>query len=556
MRLNLPVTQQERDFDAHASIVSKTDTKGRITYVNPTFLAISGFTEEELMGAPQNIVRHPDMPEGAFADLWSTLKAGLPWTGLVKNRCKNGDFYWVKANVTPIWERGVCTGYMSVRTKPSRAEVNAAEQAYKELKKESARIAVYRGEVVPTGLRGKLQRAARVSLKTRIDLGLGTAAVGVGALAWLNAQCLEHASSLPTLLAAGAALGSLALLRLTLATRVFTPLRQATDQSRRVAGGDLSARDLQLRRDEMGALLQAMEQMRVNLVASVGDVRRSGMHIAQATGEIARGNMDLSSRTESQASSLEETAASMEELASTVTQNSENARQANRLVEQALATTRTGETSIRHINDTMDAINKSAEQIKQITGLIDGIAFQTNILALNAAVEAARAGEQGRGFAVVASEVRSLAQRSAAAAREIKSLIDDSVQKVVAGSALVEVAGATMQRVVQSVEHVHAIVDDISVATAQQSEGIQQVNDAVAQLDDLTQQNAALAEQAAAAAASMRAQAGELTQVVSIFAIGTHAGEASSASRHALASSPVVAVGALPQPRLLVPQPR
>jgi aerotaxis receptor len=127
MRLNLPVTQQERDIDAHASIVSKTDTKGRITYVNPTFIAVSGFTEEELIGAPQNIVRHPDMPELAFADLWSTLKSGLPWTGLVKNRCKNGDFYWVKANVTPIWERGVCSGYMSVRTKPSRAEVNAAE---------------------------------------------------------------------------------------------------------------------------------------------------------------------------------------------------------------------------------------------------------------------------------------------------------------------------------------------------------------------------------------------------------------------------------------------
>nr|WP_326491469.1 methyl-accepting chemotaxis protein [Herbaspirillum frisingense] len=271
---------------------------------------------------------------------------------------------------------------------------------------------------------------------------------------------------------------------------------------------------------------------------------------------MAEGNLDLSSRTEQQAGALEETASAMEELIATVGTNADNARQASQMAASASSVAGEGASVVGKVVGTMQKIHASSDKIVDIIGVIDGIAFQTNILALNAAVEAARAGEQGRGFAVVASEVRSLAQRSAAAAREIKSLIDDSVQKVVAGSALVEVAGATMQRVVQSVEHVHAIVDDISVATAQQSEGIQQVNDAVAQLDDLTQQNAALAEQAAAAAASMRAQAGELTQVVSIFAIGTHAGEASSASRHTLASSPVVAVGALPQPRLLVPQPR
>jgi len=517
MRLNLPVTQQEREIEAYASIVSKTDIKGRITYVNPTFIHISGFTEEELIGAPQNIVRHPDMPELAFADLWSTLKAGLPWTGLVKNRCKNGDFYWVKANVTPIWERGKCTGYMSVRTKPTRAEITAAEQAYKELKKESARIAVHRGEVVPTGLRGKLRQVSQVSLKTRLDLGLGTAAAGICALAFLNGQCAEHASSLPTLAATGVALGSLALLRMTLATRIFTPLRRAVVQARRVAGGDLSAADLQARRDEMGALLQAMEQMRVNLVASVGDVRRSGMHIAQATGEIARGNMDLSSRTESQASSLEETAASMEELASTVTQNSENARQANRLVEEALATTRDGEASIHHINDTMDAIHKSAEQIKQITGLIDGIAFQTNILALNAAVEAARAGEQGRGFAVVAGEVRNLAQRSAQATKEIKLLIDESSQRVGTGVKLAGDMRDTMGGIMRSVTQAATAVAEITAASGEQQTGIQQVNEAVVLMDEVTQRNAALVEEAAAAAGSLEESTQQMIQAISVF---------------------------------------
>jgi aerotaxis receptor len=304
---------------------------------------------------------------------------------------------------------------------------------------------------------------------------------------------------------------------MTLATRIFNPLRRAVAQARRVAGGDLSAADLQARRDEMGSLLQAMEQMRVNLVASVGDVRRSGMHIAQATGEIARGNMDLSSRTESQASSLEETAASMEELASTVTQNSENARQANRLVEEALATTRDGEASIHHINDTMDAIHKSAEQIKQITGLIDGIAFQTNILALNAAVEAARAGEQGRGFAVVAGEVRNLAQRSAQATKEIKQLIDESSQRVGAGVKLAGDMRDTMGGIMRSVTQAATAVAEITAASGEQQTGIHQVNEAVVLMDEVTQRNAALVEEAAAAAGSLEESTQQMIQAISVF---------------------------------------
>jgi len=337
---------------------------------------------------------------------------------------------------------------------------------------------------------------------------------------------------------------------------IVRPLRQAVGLSERVARGDLTATVSPASRDEIGQLMTALQDMSQRLRDIVSRVRHGTDSITLASAEMAEGNLDLSSRTEQQAGALEETASAMEELIATVGTNADNARQASQMAASASSVAGEGASVVGKVVGTMQKIHASSDKIVDIIGVIDGIAFQTNILALNAAVEAARAGEQGRGFAVVASEVRSLAQRSAAAAREIKSLIDDSVQKVVAGSALVEVAGATMQRVVQSVEHVHAIVDDISVATAQQSEGIQQVNDAVAQLDDLTQQNAALAEQAAAAAASMRAQAGELTQVVSIFAIGTHAGEASSASRHALASSPVVAVGAPPQPRLLVPQPR
>ncbi|WDZ94844.1 methyl-accepting chemotaxis protein [Herbaspirillum sp. WKF16] len=300
---------------------------------------------------------------------------------------------------------------------------------------------------------------------------------------------------------------------------IVRPLKQAVAISQRVADGDLGAQIVVSSRDEVGQLLGALQDMNAKLRGIVTRVRHGTDAIATASGEIAEGNQDLSARTEQQAGALEETASAMEELISTVRTNADNAHEASRLAASASGIAGEGGAVVGRVVQTMDEINGSSKKIVDIISVIDGIAFQTNILALNAAVEAARAGEQGRGFAVVASEVRSLAQRSAAAAKEIKLLIDDSVQKVGAGSALVEQAGATMARVVESVQHVNAIVNEISVASAEQTEGIQQVNDAISQLDDVTQQNAALVEQAAAAAASMRGQAGELMQLVSVFSV-------------------------------------
>ena len=300
---------------------------------------------------------------------------------------------------------------------------------------------------------------------------------------------------------------------------IVRPLKQAVGLSQRVAAGDLTAQISVTSRDEVGQLLASLQDMNTRLRDLVARVRHGTDAIATASGEIAEGNQDLSARTEQQAGALEQTASAMEELISTVRTNADNAQQASRLAASAAGIAGEGGVVVGRVVDTMDAINGASRKIVDIISVIDSIVFQTNILALNAAVEAARAGEQGRGFAVVASEVRSLAQRSAAAAKEIKSLIDDSVDKVSAGSTLVEQAGATMSRVVQSVEQVNAIVNEISVASTEQSEGIQLVNDAVAQLDDMTQQNAALVEQAAAAAASMRGQAGELTELVSVFRI-------------------------------------
>jgi len=332
-----------------------------------------------------------------------------------------------------------------------------------------------------------------------------------------------------------------------IARAVARPAHSAVAVASAISEGDLAVQIPVGGRDEMGQLLRALSEMRDNLARVVRGVRTNAEGVSTASAEIAQGNNDLSARTEQQASALEETAASMEELGSTVRQNADNARQANQLAVNASSVAQQGGEVVAEVVSTMKGINDSSKKIADIIGVIDGIAFQTNILALNAAVEAARAGEQGRGFAVVASEVRSLAGRSAEAAKEIKQLIGASVERVEQGSALVDKAGATMTEVVTAIRRVTDIMGEISAASSEQSAGVGQVGEAITQMDQATQQNAALVEQMAAAASSLKTQAGEMVGAVAVFRLPSDGGRSTVAEPPA-APRPAVAVPAPPAP--------
>lgn len=897
MRNNQPVTNVEVKVDEHTLIVSKTDLKGQINYINKDFIDISGFTEAELISQPHNIVRHPDMPSEAFEDMWRDIKDGRPWTGMVKNRCKNGNFYWVLATATPIREGGQVVGYMSVRRKPTQQMIDAAESAYRLFREKKAGGLRISHGVLANGGNGFF---GSFSLRTRLIAGFGSLLLALSAIAGLGlwgmsktngaigelynyrmqpiqalaiigrlmadnrSQVLlslqhdpagvyanlhdhpvdfhlkqieaniaevsaqwevyrkgirseegqkladEYAEARKRYVTEGLLLAKVALAEgrfddanqillkkinplygevsqksaalfngqveqgqmdveqsetsfadkrfwiisialLALGLGVFValaiirsitrPLEDAIATFQTLSGGDFTRNVDVSRNDEIGKVLQGLQSMQIqqgfnvaeaqrvandnlririaldcvsanlriadddgtviyankgllttlrqieqglreqqpsftvdgfvgsnigvfyqdpvaalkslrelhgtrqtqldigrrvydiitnpiindrgqrlgtvgewvdrtaelnaqrsvaalvsqasagNLEARldtstlegfykelgtginslvetsgaaigeiasllsrvadgdltqtltssyqgtfgrlrddanqtvtklrdlVGEIQLSAQTINTAAKEIASGNQDLSSRTEEQASSLEETASSMEQLTSTVKQNADNARQANELAGTAQRVADKGGEVVEQVVNTMSAIHQSSSRIADIIGVIDGIAFQTNILALNAAVEAARAGEQGRGFAVVATEVRNLAQRSAAAAKEIKGLISDSVEKVETGNKLVDQAGRTMEEVVASIKRVTKIMGDISDASNEQSAGIEQVSLAVSQMDEVTQQNAALVEQAAAAAESLEEQAHQLAMTVSVFRI-------------------------------------
>jgi aerotaxis receptor len=517
MRVNLPVTPQEFAFPRGETLVSTTDLKGRILYCNPMFIAVSGYAREELLGQPHNLIRHPDMPEEAFRDLWDTIENGQPWSAAVKNRRKDGSYYWVMANVTPLMDGDKPVAYMSVRTEATRAQIEASEALYATMRaeKESGQLihTLHRGRVVKRTLVGRMQEAITLRLSGHLNATLGI----VTGLVLAAGELISTDEIMWELLGSGLVTATLAGASMYLHHSILSPLRDLRDFANRMAAGDLTQHKDQTRNDEMGQLATALYQLTVNLQAVVRDARTQSIHMTSATGEIAAGNVDLSQRTESQASSLAQTAAAIEEITGSVKHSADSAEGASKLAEGAAQVTQRGSDAVNLLAGTMQEVRDSSHRISDITGVIEGIAFQTNILALNAAVEAARAGDHGRGFAVVASEVRTLSQRTSTAAREIKQLINDTAAKIETGYLQTDSASKTMDESLVAVQQVNRLISEISLSAKEQLIAISQVNTAVTQMESITQQNAALVEQVAAAASSVQGQAQIMTSTVQVF---------------------------------------
>ena len=526
MRINEPVSQREFAFPAGETLVSVTDLKGRITYCNSAFIHVSGYGRDELLGQPHNLIRHPDMPAEAFRDMWETIQAGLPWTGLVKNRRKNGDHYWVQANATPMKDGDRITGYLSVRTQPARDAIEAAERLYATMRDEArtGRLVhvLARGRVLRDDLPGRLRRMFTPGLRGQ----LVAVQVAFAGLALASAGAPRLLTALAAL--AGVALSTWAVWRL-----AVRPVAAVVQDANRLAAGDLAH---PLRTDAAGAageLQQALMQLSVNLRTVVHDTRNEVGNVRHASHEIAAGNHDLSSRTESQASSLQQTAASMEQITATVRQSADAAVLGAQLARETAAVAERSHQAVQAVAQTMEGITDSSKRIGDIIHVIEGVAFQTNILALNAAVEAARAGDAGRGFAVVATEVRALAQRTSHAAREIRQLISESAERVASGSARSEEANERMREALRAVGNVSAVLEQISTAAGEQQSGISQINEAVTHMDSITQQNAAMVEELAAAAQSLQGQVDSVSNSMRLFRLVP--GEATVAEVDAIA---------------------
>ena len=518
MRRNVYVTQREYPLSEGETLLSVTDLKGRIVYANDAFIRVSGFEAAELYGKAHSIVRHPDMPAAAFADMWSTIQRGLPWSALVKNRRKNGDHYWVRANASPIRHAGAVVGYLSVRTRPEPREVQQHAALYEQINAGVRSLGLHRGFPVGRGAVGALQRWWRFRpLAWRVQAVVaGLWLLGSAGL-WssvLQASAVPLAQVWPAWL-----IWSLACVAAGqwLRSRLLMPLAALRGQAQAVASGQQTdARFLQ-RTDEIGAIGSAVRQTGLNLVSLVGDIQGKSDQVRRCALAVQQGSTELSDRTEAAAASLEQSAQAMQALASAIERSSAQAGEAAARARHGVDMAGQSSRMVVQLDQGMRGVAQTSDQVGQISSLIDGIAFQTNLLALNAAVEAARAGEHGKGFAVVADEVRGLSQRSAHAARQIKALIEASQQQVAQSCAMAREVGEAMLAVQADMREQLVLAEGMQAASQAQAGGVQQVQAAVQQLEQMTQHNAALARDTIGHAQLLAGQAQALEAAASVF---------------------------------------
>mgnify|MGYP000925296015 FL=1 len=509
MRSNSPVTQKEYLLNEKATLLSTTNTQSHITYANSAFIDASGFGENQLMGEPHNIIRHPDMPPAAFADMWFTLQQGDSWTGMVKNRRHNGDHYWVRANVTPVWHNEQLTGYISVRTVPARQEIEQSEQLYHKINNNNFKgHRLFKGIIIRRGVLACLSAFQWLSIRQRVNYAIGISlflALGIIFLA------------INPLIQAGAFTLLFLLLAIYLKYQICHPVKQILAQMQKVVAGRKPDSIHLNRVDELGMMMRLVNQAGLNLNSLVDDVSTQIAGIQEISKRVSQEGTALHKRSEETSANLQQTAAAIEEIGSAVQQTADTAAQTMTMADRTSANASEGGDFMKQTIGMMQSISRDNGQIVDIIGVIDSIAFQTNILALNAAVEAARAGESGRGFAVVAAEVRNLAQHSASAAKEITSLIEKNVANVNAGVSMVEQTETHLTGMIEDVFQMSTMIREIGLATREQTQALELINDSISRIGTMTDNNAAMVESVRDAAGSLSRRSSRLQQAVSVF---------------------------------------